>query len=427
MSQIEELRRQRAGINEQVQALATIETTGGTLTAEQLTEFASMQQQFTDISAKIERLEAAERAAALVAAPVRGTQQAPGVIVKAEPKQYTGAGMTRLVMSIAAAEGNIQEAAKFAAEELNDPSVSMAISTAAASGGVLIPQNLHSEVIELLRDRTIVRKLGARSIPLPNGNMALPRLAGGATANYTGEGKDAKTSEARFDDVKLTAKTMIAMVPISNQLIGRAGFNVEQLVLQDILTAISVREDKAFLRDDGTGDTPIGMKARATEWNRLKQWAGADLSLNSIDAYLDDIILMAMDGNSNMISCGWGMSNRTYMKLFGLRDGNGNKVYPEMALGLLKGYPVQRTSAIPANLGDTGKESEIYFADFNDVVIGEDGSMKVAFSQQAAYQDGDGNMVSAFSRNQSLIRVVTEHDIGFRHPEGLVLGTKVLF
>lgn len=31
------------------------------------------------------------------------------------------------------------------------------------------------------------------------------------------------------------------------------------------------------------------------------------------------------------------------------------------------------------------------------------------------------------SANQSLIRVVTEHDIGFRHPEGLVLGTGVLF
>jgi hypothetical protein len=31
----------------------TIETIGGTLTAEQLTEFASLQQQFTDISAKL--------------------------------------------------------------------------------------------------------------------------------------------------------------------------------------------------------------------------------------------------------------------------------------------------------------------------------------------------------------------------------------
>lgn len=430
MPQIEELRRQRAGINEQVQALATIEASGGTLTAEQLNEFASLQQQFTDISAKMERLETAERAAALVAKPVKATQQAPGIVVKQEPKQYTGAGMTRLVMAVAAGAGNLQDAATFAAEELNDPSVSMAISTAASSGGVLIPQNLHSEVIELLRDRTIIRKLGARSIPLPNGNMALPRLAGGATASYTGENKDAKVSEARFDDVKLTAKTMIAMVPISNQLIGRAGFNVEQLVLQDILTAISVREDKAFMRDDGTGDTPTGMKARATEWNRLLPWEATEINLNTIDEYLDKIILMAMDGNSNMISCGWGMSNRTYMKLYGLRDGNGNKVYPEMSQGpqsMLKGYPIQRTSAIPANLGTGGKESEIYFADFNDVVIGEDGNMKVDFSKEASYIDADGHLVSAFSRNQSLIRVITEHDIGFRHPEGLVLGTKVLF
>lgn len=429
MPQIEELRRQRAGINEQVQALAQIELGGGVLSAEQLASFTDLQQQFADITAKMERLEAAERAAAALAVPVTAPgQRAPAVHVKAEPKQYTGAGMTRMVMSIAAAQGNLQDAAKFAADDLNDKSVSMAISTAAGSGGALIPQNMHSEVIELLSSRTIVRKLGARSIPLPNGNLSLPRAAGGATAGYTGEGKDASSSESKFDDVKLNAKTMIALVPISNQLIGRAGFNVEQLVLQDILTAISVREDKAFMRDDGTGDTPIGMKARATEWNRLLPWeAAAEVNLNTVDAYLDSIMLMAMDGNSNMISCGWGMSNRTWMYLFGLRDGNGNKVYPEMAQGILKGYPIQRTSAIPVNLGTGGKETEIYFADFNDVVIGEDGAMTVDYSKEATYKDANGDLVSAFTRNQSLIRVVTSHDIGFRHPEGLVMGTKVLF
>lgn len=429
MPQIEELRRQRAGINEQVQALAQIELGGGVLSAEQLASFTDLQQQFADTTAKMERLEAAERAAAALAVPVTAPgQRAPAVHVKAEPKQYTGAGMTRMVMSIAAAQGNLQDAAKFAADDLNDKSVSMAISTAAGSGGALIPQNMHSEVIELLSSRTIVRKLGARSIPLPNGNLSLPRAAGGATAGYTGEGKDASSSESKFDDVKLNAKTMIALVPISNQLIGRAGFNVEQLVLQDILTAISVREDKAFMRDDGTGDTPIGMKARATEWNRLLPWeAAAEVNLNTVDAYLDSIMLMAMDGNSNMISCGWGMSNRTWMYLFGLRDGNGNKVYPEMAQGILKGYPIQRTSAIPVNLGTGGKETEIYFADFNDVVIGEDGAMTVDYSKEATYKDANGDLVSAFTRNQSLIRVVTSHDIGFRHPEGLVMGTKVLF
>ncbi|MBA2051660.1 phage major capsid protein, partial [Escherichia coli] len=87
-----------------------------------------------------------------------------------------------------------------------------------------------------------------------------------------------------------------------------------------------------------TEDTPIGMKARATQWKRLLPWeAAAEINLNTVDQYLNSIIQMAMDGNSLMIKCGWGMSNRTYMRLLGLRDGNGNTVYPEMANGMLKG------------------------------------------------------------------------------------------
>ena len=92
---------------------------------------------------------------------------------------------------------------------------------------------------------------------------------------------------------------------------------------------------------------------------------------------------------------------------------------------MLKGYPIQHTTTIPTNLGAGTNESEIYFADWNDVVIGEQENMKVDFSHEATYKDSGGNLVSAFSRNQSVVRVVAEHDIGFRHLEGLVLGTAV--
>lgn len=424
---IEELRRLRAGIHDQVQVLAGKEAGGATLSAEELAQFTSLQAQFTDLTGQITRAETAEQMAAAVAVPVKAGIGAPSVVIKEELQQYKGAGMTRVVMSIAAGKGNLQEAAHFAATELGDKGLSMAISTASGSGGALIPQNMQNEVIELLRDRTIVRKLGARSVPLPNGNMSMPRMAGGATAGYVGEGKDVIATGGNFDDVKLSAKTMIALVPISNQLIGRSGFNTEQLILGDILAAIATREDKAFLRDDGTGDTPKGMKHAATLASRLVPWEGTAITLTTIDEYLDSLILMHMNSNSQMQKCGWGLSNRSYMRLFGLRDGNGNKVYPEMSVGMLKGYPIERTTAIPANLGAGGNESEIYFCDFNDVVIGEDGTMMVDFSKEATYKDAEGNLVSAFTRNQSLIRVVTEHDIGFRHPEGLVLGTKVIW
>lgn len=425
MSKIVELRRKRAEINAQIQALANVENTDGQLSAEQLTQFDTLSAEFNQLGEQLARLESAEKMAAATAAPVAAFgNKAPAGHVKQEAKQYLGAKVSRMVMSIAASKGDMADAAKFARDEIGDSEVAMAIETSAGSGGALVPQNIHSEIIELLRARTVVRRLGAQTVPLPNGNLSLPRLASGATAGYVGEGTDVAATEAEFDDVKLNAKTMITLVPMSNQLIGRAGFQVEQLVLNDILGAMAVREDKAFLRDDGTSSTPTGFKARATAASRTLAWSGT-ANLATIDAYLDSLILMVLQSDSLLISPGWSLSPRSYMKLKGLRDGNGNKVYPEMDQGMLKGYPILHSTTIPVNLGAGTNESEIYFADWNDVVIGEMDNMTIDFSREATYKDGSGNLVSAYARNQSLIRVVAEHDVGFRHVEGLALGTGV--
>lgn len=422
MFKIEELRRKRAEINAQVQLLATTDAEG-TLSAEQLASFESLSAEFESLSSQIGRLESAERMNAAHAKPVSKNTSA-AVHTKKEADQYQGAAFARVAMSIAASKGDLEGAARFASDTIGDSDVSMAIETSAGSGGALVPQNTAMEVIELLRNRTIVRRLGARSVPLPNGNMTLPRMSGGSTSTYVGEGSDVLASNPDLDDVKLSAKTMITLVPISNQLIGQAGRNVESLILQDMIASMAVREDKAFLRDDGSASTPTGFKKTAELASRTVPWSGV-ASLATIDAFLDSLILKLMESNSMMITPGWGLSPRTYMKLFGLRDGNGNKVYPEMATGLLKGFPIQHTNTIPSNLGTGTNESEIYFADFNDVLIGESGNFSIDFSREATYKDAEGNLISAFSRNQSLIRVVTDHDIGFRHPEGLALGTAV--
>lgn len=426
MKTIETLRRERGEIVAQIKALADLEASGTTLSAEQLAQFTDLETQANLISAAIARQESTERLMAAQAVPVKAhpSQAPPAVHTKAELKQYPGAGMARLAMAVAAGKGDLQLAEQFAAKEIGDANIAMVISTANGSGGALIPENLHSEVIELLRPRTIVRKLGARPVPLPNGNLSMPRMAGGASSSYVGEGVDAKATGGSTDDVKLSAKTMITLVPMSNQLIGCAGYNVEQLVLGDMIAAMGVREDKAFLRDDGSNNTPTGFKSVATAASRTKAWTGT-ADLTTIDEYLDALILMLMASDSLMINPGWGMSPRSWMKLFGLRDGNGNKVYPEMAQGLLKGYPVAHTNSIPVNLGASTNQTEIYFADWNDVVIGEQDNMTIDFSREATYVDTNGDLVSAYARNQSLIRLVGNHDVGFRHPEGLALGTAI--
>ena len=283
---INELRRERAAINQRVQALAQIELGGTALSVEQQAEFDQLSSKFTELTAQIERAEAAERMAAAAAVPVDPT---PAVVtaarassVPAQPKvpEVKGAKVARMVRALAAARGDAQLASKIAIERGFGEEVAMSLNTLSSSaGGVLVPENLSSEVIELLRPKSVVRKLGARTLPFDNGNVTIPRLKGGAIVGYIGADSDMPATEQTFDDLKLSAKKMAALVPIANDLIKYAGVNpnVDQIVVGDLTAAIGAREDKAFIRDDGSANTPKGLRFWALASNVLKASDGSTL------------------------------------------------------------------------------------------------------------------------------------------------------
>tara|TARA_B110000503_G_scaffold138057_1_gene223434 strand:- start:131 stop:1408 length:1278 start_codon:yes stop_codon:yes gene_type:complete len=411
---------------QQIKDLAAIEAKDGQLTAEQLKQFDTISKGLSDDEARLNRAKAAEALTIEQAQPIVSAT-APAIHVKSAPADYPGAKIARFGMAIAAGKGNLADAEKFAKTELRDNDVAMAVSTAEGSGGALIPENLSSDFIELLRPKSIVRMLGASVVPLVNGSLTIPRHTGGAISGYKAENASRNAENQTLDDVKLSAKTQMTIVPISNELIGRAGRNVESIFLNDMLAATATRQDKAFIRDDGTNNTPTGMRKTAEVGGRLKAFAGDKADIQVVDMYLDSLVLALEESDSAMVRPGWGLSPRTAMYLYGLRDGNGNKVYPEMAQGMLKGYPIGKTTNIPVNLGTGLSFSEIYFADFNDVIIGESDTMTIDFSREATYNDASGNLISAYSANQSVLRLVTANDIGFRHLEGLVVGTEISF
>ena len=118
------------------------------------------------------------------------------------------------------------------------------------------------------------------------------------------------------------------------------------------------------------------------------------------------------------------MAPRTALYLMNLRDGNGNMAFPEMANGMLRMKPFKMTTQIPTNLGG-GTESELYLADFAQVVVGEHMGIEVAMSTEAAYVDGTGTMRAAFSRDETVMRAIVQHDIGMRHLAALAILTGV--
>lgn len=432
MSKVLQLRSERAELNTKLQALAKIEADGGSLNAEQLHEFTSLEAQIADLTAKLARAEAAEKAAALSAVPVaegaQGVQGPPASRMGGGDgrEQVKGAGMAQMVRLLAAAQGNQQLAAQLAKEGNFGSDVQMALSTVTAgAGGVLVPTNMASEVIEALRPTSIVRKMGVRSLPLNNGNLSIPRITGNTVVTYIGSEQDIALTGMTFADTKLTAKKASALVPVSNDLLRMSGVNprVDSLVADDLATSMGLSEDLHFIRADGSGVLPKGMRHWAIAQNLLPAPAMAGISLQAIDLFLGGMMLRVETANVQMKSCGWLMHPRVIRWLQSLRDGNGNKAYPEIEQGLLKGYPFGLSTQIPVNLGAGSNQTEIYFVNFADMMIGEDMDLVIDFSKEATYKDGGGEVVSAFQRDQTLVRVIAKHDFGPRHVESIVVGT----
>lgn len=421
MPDINDLRQARAEQLDKVQALAALEAEGHELTAEQLQEFTAAQAEFESLSAKIDRAEKAEQMAAQASKPVQGLYT-----VQPKEKPQKGAKMARLMQAIGAVGRGGREAAHYAETVLGDAEVAMALNTTTGSaGGVLVPQTFMSEIIELLTPIAVVRSFDPIILPMPNGNASIPRIVNGATSNYIGESVDIPASEQEFGDLELSAKNLATLVPVSNQLLNYNGISpaLERVLISDMLNSMALREDLAFIRGDGASNTPKGFRHTVPPANVMV--AGAGSSIQSIEddlSKLENALLMA---NVKMLRPGWIMSPRTSLWLSKRRDGNGNKVFPEMATGLLGSYPYRVTTQVPVNLG-AGTASEIYLIDFANAVIGESGGVTVAMSTEASYIDPtSGTLVSAFSRNQSVMRLVAAHDFGMRHAASAAVLTGV--
>jgi len=122
------------------------------------------------------------------------------------------------------------------------------------------------------------------------------------------------------------------------------------------------------------------------------------------------------------------MSTRSEMYLRMIRE-SGFWVFPEMNAsasgltprgvggvntGVFQGFPYYVTDQIPDNLGAGTNESEVYFVEVTDCIIGDAMSIEIAASQEAAYDDS-GTVRATFSLDQSVIRAISKHDFGLRH------------
>lgn len=460
---INELRSERAKVNERIQALAP--RTDLTQAEEQ--EFAQLSTRFAELTGQISRAETAERIAIEAAVPAQSfsaTTPAAKASAQAAPARSSGVNVrdhsaeelhNRMVLAASInalwqAGGNQHAALDLAKNRIGfSPDVKAGVvngfemamnSESAGAGGVFIPTALAPGVIDFLYPTAVLRNLGQGliNINLPNGNLDIGRISVPPVVSYTGRNNAVSVTGLGTDKVSLKAKKATGLVPIARDLIRYAGINVgiESLVINSLGRGASAAEDIAFIRGDGTGDNIKGFRYWAPAQNVMSATPLAGKSV--ADGTLQQAVVRdlgrlegaLLNSNVQIVNGAWIMNPRTRVYLTDLRTSTGAPVYPELQVPMavvgkdgitrrqyfLKGLPIGETTQIPTNLtsgGAIGNGSEIYLVELSYWVRGDGVPMEIGISTEASYTDPlSGKQVSAFEKDETLIRIVAENDLG---------------
>lgn len=298
-------------------------------------------------------------------------------------------------------------------------------SGAAASGGVLVPEDMSSEIIDLLRPRTTFLRGDPRRVPLSSGSYKLPAAAAGATAQWRGEGQAIEASQPTFRDINLVAKFLDSLVPLTNQLIRWSLPNVRSWVERDMSQALGVALDSAAYFGPGTAHSPLGI-TKVPGVYRVAALGGTAPTILQIENTARSLELSMENKDLIMNSTAWVMAPRTLRYLSDLRGNNDMLLYPSLQgeNPTWRGRPVFKTTQVAINGGATTDESEILLVNFDDIYFGEGAGLSFGVSTEATYVK-NGTTISAFQNDLTLIKASMEADVGMAYTEAVAVATEV--
>lgn len=127
------------------------------------------------------------------------------------------------------------------------------------AGGALVPTQLVVPVIEILRNMSVLDKVGKRTMAGLQGNIVIPRQTAAGTAYSVGEIAALTATGQVLDQIALTPKRVGATENYSKQLIIQSTPDAEAFIRDDLFKIIALRWDYLGLNGQGANSEPLGI------------------------------------------------------------------------------------------------------------------------------------------------------------------------
>lgn len=341
-----------------------------------------------------------------------------------EEKKEPGMTFTRAIKCLTLAKNDPDKALFYAAGGQNsskgmyaeDKQVQALLkqlsATTPSEGGFLINEQYSRDIIPLLLSKTAVMELGTRRIPMPGGNLNMPKLTGGATSYYVGENANATKSQQTFGNVKLSSKKLVTLVPVSNDLIRNASPEADAIVRDDMVQQMRLKLDYTAMYGAGTNFEPMGIKRGVSTANLTTATGASTLTADIPGTMIGNL----MAQNVPMTSAGWMFPSQIWSAFYNLKTTTNQYIYrDEMNRGTLNGFPFRVSNQITTANSTAGTTYyDIFFGDFSEFIMGDEMAFEFMASNEASWYDGSV-LQSAFSLDQTVLKITAKHDFALRH------------
>jgi HK97 family phage major capsid protein/HK97 family phage prohead protease len=277
-----------------------------------------------------------------------------------------------------------------------------AIVGTASAGGYLVGTNVMS-FIDMLRNRSVVMRLGATTMPGLVGSVSIPKQLTASTAYwFADETGTATESNLTFGQVTLVPKTVGGYVEISRQLLLQSTPNAEGIVNADLARVIGLAVDSAAIAGPGTAGQPTGVR-------NSSGFGTANPSTGTAIGYADMIRFQTAVASNNAFMPGFGyVTTPTVAGILMGKPRFTNSDTPIWGGNILDGTLVGAQAISSLQVGS----GTIIAGDWSQVVIGEWGVLEIETNPYANFQSG---IVG--------VRALYTVDVGIRYPAAFAVGT----
>lgn len=282
-----------------------------------------------------------------------------------------------------------------------DPSTMQRAMTAqpGSNGGYLVGTE-NMGFVEILRNRSVLSRMGARNLSGLVGNVTIPRQTGAGTLVWqAGETTTATAADQTLGQLSMTPKTAIAVTDVGRTLMMQSSPDAESMIMGDLAKVVALGVDLAGISGTG-GAQPIGIinttgittgqDASTATYAKMLGFQSAAAAVNAIlgnPGYVTTptvaAALMSRSRFANTDTPLW--------------DGN-------ILDGKMAGFAAMSSVQIPT--------SNVIFGSWEQVVIGEWGVLELTVNP---YQSFNAGVVG--------IRAIYTVDVLVRYPQAFVLST----